>query len=100
MPSMTAHLPPAEWTRNAHDGIDARTVHGAFREIAAKHPQRIALSWLGGELTYAELDRKSDALAHELLALGAQPEERIALCLPRSPEAVLAALAVLKAACS
>ncbi|MGN6153372.1 MAG: amino acid adenylation domain-containing protein, partial [Lysobacteraceae bacterium] len=73
------------------------TVHGLFREVARRHASRPALVWPGGACTYAELDRRSDALAARLRALGVAHEARVALCLPRSPEAIAAALAVLKA---
>ena len=73
------------------------TVQGLFRECAARHPERVALRWLGGELSYGELDRRSDALASRLRAMGAGTDQPIALCLPRSPQAVVAALAILKA---
>jgi amino acid adenylation domain-containing protein len=73
------------------------TVHSLFRECAQQNPERVALCWDGGELQYAELDRRSDALAQRLRALGADTGTPIALCLPRSPQAVIAALAILKA---
>ncbi|MFD7891849.1 amino acid adenylation domain-containing protein, partial [Streptomyces albidoflavus] len=46
-------------------------------------------------LTYAELGRRSDQLARHLLGLGAGPERRIGISLPRTPDLVIAALAVL-----
>ena len=46
------------------------TVHGLFRERAARHPLRTALLWQDGHMSYSELDRRSDAIAHRLLALG------------------------------
>ena len=73
------------------------TVHGLFREAARRHPQRIALAWPEGECSYAELDRRSDALAARLRAAGIGHEAPVALCLPRSADAIVAALAVLKA---
>ena len=75
----------------------AMTVHGLFRACAARHPARTALAWIGGEMDYATLDRRSDALAHRLLGLGLSRGERIAICLPRGPDAIVAALAILKA---
>ena len=75
----------------------ATTVHGLFRACAARHPARTALAWIGGEMDYATLDRRSDALAHRLLGLGLSRGERIAICLPRGPHAIVAALAILKA---
>lgn len=73
------------------------TVHARFRECARRHPERIALRWPEGEMRYAELDRRSDALALRLRELGAGTDQPIALCLPRSPQAVVAVLAILKA---
>ena len=88
--------PHAEASARASYLPDA-TVHGLFREVARRHASRPALVWPGGACTYADLDRRSDALAARLRALGVAHEARVALCLPRSPEAIVAALAVLKA---
>lgn len=73
------------------------TVHGLFRERAAAHPARPALVWQGGQLDYAGLDNRSDAVARHLISLGCKPDQPVALCLPRSAGAVIAALGVLKA---
>jgi len=86
-----------EWNRTEVRYRPEATVHGLFREQARAAPDRIALAWDEGQLTYAELDRRSDALAARLQRAGAAPDGRIALLLERSPEAVVAALAVLKA---
>ncbi|MBL1106797.1 amino acid adenylation domain-containing protein, partial [Streptomyces sp. 5-8] len=47
-------------------------------------------------LTYRELNRRANRLAHALIARGVGPEQVVALRLPRSPELVVAVLAVLK----
>ncbi|MEZ4360740.1 MAG: amino acid adenylation domain-containing protein [Kofleriaceae bacterium] len=73
------------------------TVHGLFREQAARTPEAPALLWDGGRLSYRELDQASDALAEELIAAGVGADDPVALCLERSPQAVVAALAILKA---
>ena len=76
------------------------TVHGLFRERAAAHPARPALVWPGGQLDYAGLDRQSDAVARQLISLGCKSDQPVALCLPRSAGAVVAALGILKAGCA
>ena len=48
-------------------------------------------------LTYGELDRRANQLARHLLRLGAAPEGRVAICMYRSLELVVAMLGVLKA---
>ena len=73
------------------------TVHALFREQAAARPERPALVWDGGTMSYGELDRRSDALAVRLIEAGVAADVPVALVLERSPEAVVAALAVLKA---
>ena len=72
------------------------SVHTAFRSQARKTPSVTAL--LTGEraLTYAELDRASDACAAMLLAHGAGPDRRVGILSRRSPEAVIAILGILK----
>ena len=86
-----------EWNRTARNfGRDA-TVHGLVRAQAARTPDRAALVWDGGQLSYAELDATSDELAERLIAAGVGPDDPVALVLARSPSAVVAALAILKA---
>lgn len=63
---------------------------------ARSHPERLAVADADGALTYAELDRRADALAARLLELGAGPESCVAILLERSSRFVVAALAVLK----
>ncbi|NNC07214.1 amino acid adenylation domain-containing protein, partial [Corallococcus exiguus] len=49
------------------------------------------------ELTYGELDRRSNQLAHHLRRLGVRPGDRVGLCVERSPELVTGMLGILKA---
>ncbi|PJN21420.1 non-ribosomal peptide synthetase [Kitasatospora sp. CB02891] len=59
-------------------------------------PDAPAVLHEGAELTYRELNRRANRLAHALIARGVGPERTVALRLPRSPELVVAVLAVLK----
>jgi amino acid adenylation domain-containing protein len=69
-----------------------------FRDAAARHAGRIALVGAdGGTLTYAELDRRSDAMAAGLADAGIGPGETVALAMERGPAAIVAILAILKA---
>ncbi|UED85077.1 amino acid adenylation domain-containing protein [Streptomyces profundus] len=67
-----------------------------FERLAQRQPDAPAVAYEGTELGYAELNRRANRLAHQLIAAGAGPESRVALALPRSPELVVAILAVLK----
>jgi amino acid adenylation domain-containing protein len=63
---------------------------------AAQSPQFPAVAASQETLTYGDLESQSNALARYLLSLGAAPETLVAVFLPRSPSAVVAALAVMK----
>ncbi|MGW1751352.1 amino acid adenylation domain-containing protein [Streptomyces sp. NPDC002092] len=72
------------------------TLTELFAAQAARTPDATAVLHEGTRLSYAELDARADRLAHLLAARGAGPERLVALALPRSPELVVAVLAVLK----
>src|SRR5439155_7602746 len=50
-----------------------------------------------GPLSYGELNRRANRIARLIRRQGARPDDRVAVAMPRSPEAVIAVLAVLKA---
>ncbi|KUF12937.1 non-ribosomal peptide synthetase [Streptomyces silvensis] len=81
----------------AHDPRErAAVLTDLFQAQVARHPHRTALSLGGDHLDYAALNARANRLAHALLARGAGPERLVALALPRSLDAVVAILAVLK----
>jgi amino acid adenylation domain-containing protein len=77
--------------------LDAGLVHTAFERQARLTPDAPALVWDGGTLSYARLEGRANQLARKLRALGAGPDQVVAVHLPRSPELVTALLAVVKA---
>ncbi|MDX3225298.1 non-ribosomal peptide synthetase [Streptomyces sp. ME19-01-6] len=80
----------------AADGA-AGTIHGRFTAQAALTPTRIAVSAEDGELTYGELERRSDRLATRLRAMGVRRQGRVGLSVRRSTDLAVSLLAVLKA---
>ncbi len=86
------------WSSTARGLPSHRPVHQLLREAALRTPDAPAVVQAGAEtLSHAELHRRADALARRLAGLGVAPETRVALCLERSPEMLVAVLAVLKA---
>ncbi|GAA5052638.1 amino acid adenylation domain-containing protein [Nocardia callitridis] len=86
-------LSPAHGPR----GADRRTLSGLFDATVAAHGDRVAVRSDGGEVTYAELDRRANRLARVLIARGIGVDDRVALGLTRSLDSVTTALAVAKA---
>ncbi|MER6917265.1 amino acid adenylation domain-containing protein [Streptomyces sp. NPDC000594] len=78
------------------DPAPRTTLHRLFERRAAAAPDATALICDGVTLSYAETDARADRLARELVGRGAGPETVVAVALPRSPELVVALLAVLK----
>jgi amino acid adenylation domain-containing protein len=66
------------------------------RRWAAEQPERCAVEDRGRKWTYAELDAASAAVASELIEVGIEPGETVGVCLPRSCEAIIAFLGVLR----
>jgi amino acid adenylation domain-containing protein len=72
-------------------------VHELFEAWAASTPDAIALTFEGQQLTYEEVNRRANQVAHALRRLGVGPEVAVGLCLERSLDLVIALLGILKA---
>ncbi|PHM37254.1 Amino acid adenylation [Xenorhabdus mauleonii] len=72
-------------------------IHQLFEAQAAKNPDATAVVVGNQTLTYGELNRRANRLAHYLMTLGVRPDDRVAICIERSPEMVVGLLGVLKA---
>jgi amino acid adenylation domain-containing protein len=76
------------------------TLHAGFARQAAATPQAIALSAETPcgrvELSYAELDRRAEAVAAHLRSLGVNAGDVVGLRVHRSPDVVIGILAILK----
>lgn len=96
-------LAPAErdWLAGVGRFVSAEppegTLHGMFLEQARRSPDAIAVVAEARQLSYAELDRRSAALAEHLAGLGVVAGSRVGVAVGRSPELVLTVLAVLRA---
>nr|AEW31021.1 plipastatin synthetase [Bacillus subtilis subsp. subtilis] len=76
---------------------EAPALHGLFERQAAVTPERPAIRFSGGSLTYAELDMYASRLAAHLTARGVTNESIVGVLSERSPDMLIAVLAVLKA---
>ena len=73
-------------------------IHQLFEAHARRTPEAVAVVLDERRWTYRELDERSNQLARVLTSQGVGPEVRVGICLERSPELLMAVLAVLKAA--
>jgi amino acid adenylation domain-containing protein len=72
-------------------------VHQLFEAQAAAQPDAVAVVFEDQQLTYGQLNRRSNQLAHHLLALGVQPDDRVAICTERSLDMIVGLIGILKA---
>ncbi|WP_420127102.1 non-ribosomal peptide synthase/polyketide synthase [Longimicrobium sp.] len=86
-----------EWNRTAAAYPRESCIHTLFEAQAARTPDAVAVEYEGHALSYAELNARANRLAHHLRALGVGPDARVALCVERGVEMIVAMLAVLKA---
>jgi amino acid adenylation domain-containing protein len=80
----------AEYPRDA-------MLHQLFEAQAEKTPEAAAVEYDGAQLTYGELNRGANQLAHYLQTEGVGSETLVGVCMERSPEMVIALLGILKA---
>ena len=85
-----------------HDHVNSiysyrQCIHQLFEEHVARRPEATALIFEGESVSYGELNVRANRLAHRLIALGVQPDQRIAICVKRSTAMVVGLMAILKA---
>ncbi|MER8184429.1 non-ribosomal peptide synthetase [Kitasatospora sp. NPDC094015] len=96
--AVTGHGPaPRSADGCARVGAEPATVVGVLRQRAAATPEAVALDGPAGPVGYAELDRRSDAVAAELVRRGVGAEQVVGLLVERSPAGVAGLWGVLKA---
>jgi nonribosomal peptide synthetase DhbF len=76
--------------------VPAITLAELFERQVARTPDAPAVSGGAAELTYADLNEQANQLARHLISLGAGPGRFVAIAMPRTPEVIVALLAVLK----
>src|SRR5271166_4410362 len=85
-----------DWNNTSADYPRDMCAHELCEPWAASNPGNLAIVGQDGHLTYDELNRRANQLAHYLRRLGVGPETLVAICLDRSVEMIVAILGVLK----
>src|SRR5205807_9974534 len=81
-----------EWNRTSRDYPLQRCVHELIEEQAERSPAAVAVVCGEQRLTYMELNRRANRLAHYLLGRGVGREARVGVCLERSVELAVSLL--------
>lgn len=84
------------WNDSRRDYGKNRLVHHAVEEHARLRPDTIAVRSGNATLTYGELNRRANQLAHQLRKLGVGPEAIVGICSERSVEMMVALIGILK----
>jgi amino acid adenylation domain-containing protein len=85
-----------EWNATAREYDRDSGLHELVAAQARSTPDRIALAGAGETLTYAELERRSNQLGHELAARGVGDGTLVGVCVERTTQLLVALLGVLK----
>lgn len=74
-----------------------RGIHQLFEAQVARTPEATAIMFAGQYLSYCELNKRANQLAHHLQSLGVTPDTLVGICVERSLEMIIGLLAILKA---
>ena len=86
-----------EWNDTDRDYPREKCIHQLCEAQVERTPEAVAVVFEERQLTYRELNRRANQLAHYLRKLGVGPEVRVAIGMERSLEMVIGLLAILKA---
>jgi amino acid adenylation domain-containing protein len=85
------------WNETRTDYPRDKSVAQLFEEVVAEHSHAVAVVFGDQELTYSELNRRANHLAHVLRGLGVEEETLVGCCLDRSADLIVSLVAILKA---
>ncbi|MBW4537641.1 MAG: amino acid adenylation domain-containing protein [Myxacorys chilensis ATA2-1-KO14] len=86
-----------EWNKTQTDYPHDQCIHRRFEAQVVQTPDAVAIVCAEQQLTYQELNRRANQLAHYLQKLGVKPEVPVGVCIDRSPEMIIGILGILKA---
>jgi long-chain acyl-CoA synthetase len=75
---------------------DHTTISEALTRAAKMFPNHTALNYMGRRISYAQLDRRVNQFARALQALGVGRGDKVAVCLPNIPQAIISNLAIMR----
>jgi amino acid adenylation domain-containing protein len=85
-----------EWNQTSVVYPQSTTIHEVFEAQCRRTPDRIAVKDSNKQLTFAQLQQRSNQLAHYLQKFGARAGTRVAICVERSCDMLVGLLGILK----
>jgi amino acid adenylation domain-containing protein/non-ribosomal peptide synthase protein (TIGR01720 family)/FkbM family methyltransferase len=85
-----------EWTATGKDHAGEASTYDLLEARIQEFSDRVATASEGLTLSYGELNARANALARRLTEIGVGPDVPVGVCLPRSPEFLIAILGVFK----
>src|SRR5689334_5380595 len=86
-----------EWNATAREYAEEQCIDRLFAAQVRQTPELAALIFGEQQVSYAELERRANQLAHYLERLGVGPEVKVGVCMERSLEMMIAVLGIVKA---
>lgn len=86
-----------DWNTTAAPYPDDQSIHGMFEVQVARTPDAVAVICSDASLTYDELNRRANQVAHYLATFGVGRGTLVGVCIERSPAIVVGLLGILKA---
>ena len=97
LPGEERRLLLEQWNATEAEYPGNLCIHQLFEEQAKRRPEATAVVYEDQILSYGELNRQANRLAHYLIGLGVRPDERVGICAERSLGMVIGLLGILKA---
>ncbi|MBD2607362.1 non-ribosomal peptide synthetase [Scytonema hofmannii FACHB-248] len=91
------HQVLAKWNNTQADYPQDKCIHQLFEEKVQQYPDSIAVNFANEQLTYQELNTRSNQLAHHLQKIGVCSEVLVGICISQSIEMIVGLLGILKA---
>lgn len=86
-----------EWNKTEADYSRQASIQSLFEEQAERSPEAIAVVCEDEQISYRELNERANQLGHYLRGKGVSAEDRVAVCMRRGKEMMVALLGILKA---
>lgn len=88
-----------DWNSTETDFSKDKCIHQLVEEQALSNANKTAVIYNEARITYGELNKISDLIAHKLSYMGAEPGDRIAVCMEREINQIAGLLGILKIGC-